>query len=112
MRNSRNPLWVRSDDTPRDGSWILDRIIPKQVKQKYMRPADPPTVPCSTCGKPTTSCGTKKCDCCWEVEARLPEYLSTPGAVPGSPRCGSATGAGAVDRAVDAMPADRTVIKH
>lgn len=37
--------------------------------------ADEPTVPCATCGAPTTSTGTKRCNRCWEVERRLRDYL-------------------------------------
>ncbi len=101
-----------------DGTWTLNRFVPPKVKKKYMKPADPPTVPCTTCGRPTTSCGTKKCDCCWEVEARLPEYLSTPG---GRARVAqmlaSATGAGPVHPAVGEALADMQariddVVKH
>jgi hypothetical protein len=35
------------------------------------------TVACETCGQPTRSKGTKRCDPCWEVETRLPFYLKT-----------------------------------
>lgn len=34
------------------------------------------TVPCETCGEPTTKTGTKRCDWCWEVESRLDGYLT------------------------------------
>jgi hypothetical protein len=33
------------------------------------------TIPCKTCGKPTSMLGTKLCDPCWEVEHRLRDYL-------------------------------------
>ncbi len=32
-------------------------------------------VPCETCGVPTTFTGTKRCNDCWEVEARIAGYL-------------------------------------
>ena len=32
-------------------------------------------VPCETCGNPTHSTVTKRCDGCWEVEHRLRDYL-------------------------------------
>ena len=34
-------------------------------------------VPCETCGGPTHSTATKRCDGCWEVEHRLRDYLKT-----------------------------------
>jgi hypothetical protein len=37
-----------------------------------------PWVPCETCGDPTHSTGTKRCDGCWEVEHRLRDYLTNP----------------------------------
>ena len=40
-----------------------------------------PTVPCETCGTPTTYTGTKRCNNCWEVEGRLATYLRSPKAV-------------------------------
>jgi hypothetical protein len=33
------------------------------------------TVPCETCGTPTPFVGTKRCNNCWEVERRLPDYM-------------------------------------
>lgn len=33
------------------------------------------TVPCGTCGEPTTYTGTKQCNDCHEVETRLRGYL-------------------------------------
>lgn len=36
-------------------------------------------VPCETCGCPTTSTGTKRCDQCWEVENRLGPYIAAGG---------------------------------
>jgi hypothetical protein len=33
-----------------------------------------PTVPCDTCGEPTTFTGTKRCNNCWEVERRIQDY--------------------------------------
>lgn len=36
------------------------------------------TVPCDICGLPTTSHYTKRCNNCWEVEARLVDYLKNP----------------------------------
>jgi FMN-dependent NADH-azoreductase len=33
------------------------------------------TIPCEICGGPTTSLGTKRCNNCWELEARLDYYL-------------------------------------
>ena len=39
------------------------------------------TVPCGTCGEPTSMLGTKRCDGCWEVEARLAGYLRVGGIV-------------------------------
>lgn len=41
--------------------------------------ADEPTVPCGTCGAPTTSTGTERCNRCWEVERRLADYLRAGG---------------------------------
>jgi hypothetical protein len=38
---------------------------------------NPPTVPCETCGTPTTYTGTKRCNNCWEIEHRLPGYLAS-----------------------------------
>jgi len=35
------------------------------------------TVPCETCGKPTPYRGTKRCNNCWEVERRLPDYVKS-----------------------------------
>jgi hypothetical protein len=35
------------------------------------------TVPCFMCGAPTPMVSVKRCDCCWEVERRLPRYLKT-----------------------------------
>ena len=29
------------------------------------------TIPCRLCGDPTNSLGTKLCDGCWEVDARI-----------------------------------------
>lgn len=40
----------------------------------------PATVPCGTCGQPTTFAATKRCNACWEVEARLGDYLRRGGA--------------------------------
>ncbi len=40
---------------------------------------EPKTVPCETCGRPTTFTGTKRCDLCWNVERNLVEYLESPG---------------------------------
>ncbi len=37
------------------------------------------TVPCGTCGTPTTMIGTKRCTGCWEVESRLGSYLDRGG---------------------------------
>lgn len=34
------------------------------------------TIPCQTCGTPTTMLGTKRCHNCWEVESRLDKYLA------------------------------------
>lgn len=36
------------------------------------------TIPCEICGTATTSQGTKRCNGCWEVEARLRDYLKHP----------------------------------
>ena len=36
---------------------------------------DIPTVPCETCGEPTTFTGMKRCNDCWGVERRLAGYL-------------------------------------
>ena len=36
------------------------------------------TVPCETCSTPTAYEGTKRCNNCWEVERRLPDYLKSP----------------------------------
>lgn len=36
------------------------------------------TVPCETCGEPTTYTGTKRCNNCHEVESRLDRYLQHP----------------------------------
>ena len=36
---------------------------------------EPTTIPCATCGRPTTFIGTKRCNWCWEVESRLENYL-------------------------------------
>ena len=36
-------------------------------------------IPCATCGKPTDMIGTKRCNFCWELERRLPEYLARGG---------------------------------
>lgn len=33
------------------------------------------TVPCATCNTPTLMTDTKRCNVCWEVEARLSTYL-------------------------------------
>ncbi len=40
-------------------------------------PKDPRAV-CSVCGRPTEHVATKRCDLCWEIEHKLPEYLRTP----------------------------------
>lgn len=40
-----------------------------------------PTVPCETCGEPTTFTGTKRCNNCYEVESRLDKYLQNPKAL-------------------------------
>jgi hypothetical protein len=37
------------------------------------------TVPCGTCGQPTRSQGTRRCDRCGSVERLLDEYLQSPG---------------------------------
>lgn len=37
------------------------------------------TVPCETCGEPTTFLGTKRCNNCYEVESRLDQYLASIG---------------------------------
>jgi hypothetical protein len=37
------------------------------------------TIPCKTCGTPTSMLSTKLCDGCWEVEHRLRDYLRTDG---------------------------------
>ena len=37
------------------------------------------TIPCQTCGTPTTMLGTKRCHNCWEVESRLATYLARGG---------------------------------
>lgn len=34
------------------------------------------TVPCETCGEPTAMTSTKRCNDCYEVELRLPKFLS------------------------------------
>ena len=39
------------------------------------------TVPCETCSTPTAYEGTKRCNNCWEVERRLPDYLKSPKAL-------------------------------
>jgi hypothetical protein len=39
------------------------------------------TVPCETCGDPTTYTGTKRCNNCYEVESRLDSYLQNPKAL-------------------------------
>lgn len=39
-----------------------------------------PTIPCETCGRPTPYMGTRRCDNCWEVERRLPDYAKAPNA--------------------------------
>jgi hypothetical protein len=36
------------------------------------------TVPCETCGTPTPFTGTRRCNNCWEVERRLPDYMNSP----------------------------------
>ena len=36
------------------------------------------TVPCETCGTPTPFTGTRRCNNCWEVERRLPDYTKSP----------------------------------
>ena len=36
------------------------------------------TIPCETCGTPTPFTGTRRCNNCWEVERRLPEYMKSP----------------------------------
>jgi hypothetical protein len=36
------------------------------------------TVPCETCGTPTRFTGTRRCNNCWEVERRLPDYMKSP----------------------------------
>jgi hypothetical protein len=36
------------------------------------------TIPCETCGTPTPFTGTKRCNNCWEVERRLPDYMKSP----------------------------------
>ena len=35
------------------------------------------TIPCEICGKATSFTGTKRCNNCWEVEGRLPDYLQS-----------------------------------
>lgn len=40
-----------------------------------MKLDDADTVPCETCGTQTHMLGTKRCNGCWEVEARLAGYL-------------------------------------
>ena len=37
------------------------------------------TIPCATCGAPTTYTGSRRCNLCWEVESRLVEYLRSEG---------------------------------
>ena len=37
------------------------------------------TIPCETCGRPTTMLGTRLCVNCWEVECRLKSYLKSEG---------------------------------
>lgn len=32
-------------------------------------------VPCETCGEPTPSLATKRCDACWDIESHLPSFL-------------------------------------
>lgn len=39
------------------------------------------TVPCETCGEPTTYTGTKRCNNCYEVETRLDKFLQNPKAL-------------------------------
>jgi hypothetical protein len=39
------------------------------------------TIPCETCGEPTTFTGTKRCNNCYEVESRLDKYLQNPKAL-------------------------------
>ena len=36
------------------------------------------TIPCETCGTPTPFTGTRRCNNCWEVERRLPDYTKSP----------------------------------
>lgn len=38
------------------------------------------TVPCTTCGEPTSATSIKRCGSCWELEHRLIEYLRRGGA--------------------------------
>ena len=35
------------------------------------------TVPCETCGTPTAFTGTRRCNHCWEVERRLPDFMKS-----------------------------------
>jgi hypothetical protein len=44
-------------------------------------PIEQETVPCETCGDPTTYTGTKRCNNCYEVESRLDSYLQNPKAL-------------------------------
>jgi len=39
------------------------------------------TIPCITCGEPTTFLGTKLCNGCWEVQTRLQSYLGNENAI-------------------------------
>lgn len=43
---------------------------------KVSYPDDVPTVPCTTCRRPTTYTGTQLCNGCWEVQHRLADYLA------------------------------------
>ena len=41
-------------------------------------PPKPTMIPCETCGTPTPFTGTRRCNNCWEVERRMPDYMKSP----------------------------------
>ena len=58
------------------------------------------TIPCKTCGDPTTFFGTKLCNGCWEVESRLRSYLNNSNAIK------------FVRKALNEMPTDQSTTIH
>lgn len=58
--------------------WIHEARLTPQQAAAWARYTLRDTIPCEVCGTPTGAGGCRRCGNCWEVEARLGEYLKNP----------------------------------